>query len=148
MAENGSVKTAGKLVPLRPGMFRMPGAVGDPVHLLAVRCRSCGETFFPKRVFCANCSGGDMEEVELPDRGEIQTFTIVRQQLPGSAMEPPYAIVRVALQGGLSVQTVIPACESLRIGAPVEFIAGRIMQDEAGDTVVSFIARPLAGTPG
>ncbi len=147
MAENGPVTTAGKLVPLRPGMFQMPRAVGDPVHLLAVRCRTCGETFFPKRVFCANCSGGDMEEVELADRGEVETFTIVRQQLPGSAMEPPYAIVRVALQGGVSVQTVIPGCESLSIGAPVQFVAGRIMDDDAGDTVVSFIARPLAGTP-
>lgn len=135
---------AGSLKPLRPGMFNLPDRVDAPVHLLGGRCRNCGEAFFPKRVFCASCSSGDMENVELSDGGLIETFTVVRQQPPGSAMVPPYAIVRVRLDGGPSVQTVMANCdpEQVRIGDRVQLVAHRVMEDEAGATVVSFMAQP------
>ena len=96
------------MVPLREGMFRMPDRLDAPACLLGDRCRKCGESFFPKRVFCAACSSGDMEDVEFASTGEIDTFTIVRQQPPNSVMVPPYAIVRVKLDDGPGVQTVVP----------------------------------------
>jgi uncharacterized OB-fold protein len=128
-------------------MFRMPEELDTPVHLLGARCGACGETFFPRRTFCANCSSDQMNEVELPSHGIISTYTIVRQQLPGSAMVPPYPIVRVALEGGTSLQTVMVDCdpEKVRIGDPVAIVVHRIKDDEAGNTVVSFVARPADG---
>ena len=133
------------LVPLRPGMFDVPDRVGAPVHLLGSRCRQCGEPFFPKRVYCAGCTSGDMADVEFADSGEIDTFTIVRQQPPNSVMVPPYAIVRVRLDGGPSIQTVMATDDiaSAGIGQRVRLAARRLMEDEAGRTVVSFMARPV-----
>lgn len=139
------------LVPLREGMFKTPSALGEPARLLANRCRACGETFFPKRAFCAACTGGDMEDVVLGSTGTVQTFTIVRQQLPGSAMVPPYAIVNVAVDRGPTVQTVTPGdrLEGLSIGGRVELVIEKILDDEAGNAVVSFIARPIpSARPG
>jgi len=136
---------AATLKPLRPGMFNLPGRVDAPVHLLGARCRACGEPFFPKRTYCAACTSGDMEDVEFADAGVIETFTIVRQQLPGSAMVPPYAIVRVKLDNhGPGVQTVAANCdpEKIRIGDRVQLVAHRVMDDAAGATVVSFMAQP------
>ncbi|MBA4181686.1 MAG: hypothetical protein C0506_13940 [Anaerolinea sp.] len=137
---------AAALVPLRPGMFTVPDRIEAPVHLLGSRCRQCGEPFFPKRVYCAACTSGDMADVEFADSGEIDTFTIVRQQPPNSVMVPPYAIVRVRLDDGPSIQTVMATDDiaSARIGQRVQLAARRLMEDEAGNTVVSFMARPVA----
>lgn len=135
-----------RLTLLQPGSFRMPERLDVPIHLLGARCRSCGEAYFPKRVYCANCSSDQLEEFELPDHGIVSTFTIVRQQLPGSAMTPPYAIVRVAMAGGLTVQTVMVDCdpERVRIGDRVEMIA-HLLREEGGELLVSYLARPVAG---
>lgn len=139
-----TTSTPTRLVPLREGMFRMPPALGDPVHLLANRCQDCGETFFPKRSFCAACSSPNMAPVEMPAEGTVHSFTIVRQQLPGSAMTPPYAIVNVAFKGFPTVQTVVPgdSLDGLATGATVDLVLGSVMENEAGDTIVSFVARP------
>ena len=133
------------LVPLRDGMFRMPGRLDSPAGLLGDRCRNCGEAFFPRRVFCAACSSGEMQDDEFSSTGTIETFTVVHQQPPNSVMEPPYAIVRVRLDGGPSVQTVVPTedIEGVCIGGRAALLVRRLKEDEAGNTVVSFMARPI-----
>ena len=132
------------LVPLRAGMFEVPAHLDDPVRLLGNRCRACGQPFIPKRHYCAACTAGNLEDVAFSDVGEVETFTIVRQQLPGSAMVPPYAIVRVRLDDGPSVQTVAVGDGSdIRIGSRVRMVAHRIKDDEAGNTIVSFMAQPI-----
>ncbi len=138
--------TLPRLVPLREGMFHMPARLDAPVGLLGGRCRSCGEPFFPRRVFCAACSSGDMEDVEFASTGTIDTFTIVRQQPPNSVMVPPYAIVRVKLDDGPGVQTVVPGDEldGVRIGARAQIVVRRLKEDEAGNTIVSYMARPIS----
>jgi uncharacterized OB-fold protein len=141
---------AAALKPLRAGMFKVPDRVDAPVHLLGSRCRQCGEPFFPKRVYCAACTSGDMADEEFADSGEIDTFTIVRQQPPNSVMVPPYAIVRVRLDGGPSIQTVMATddVDAARIGAGVRLAARRLEEDEAGNTLISFMARPVVKVVG
>lgn len=138
------------LKPLRDGMFKVPDRVDASVGLLGVRCRNCGEQFFPRRVYCAACSSGEMEQVEFASTGEIDTFTIVRQQPPNSVMVPPYAIVRVRLDGGPTIQTVMATddVDAARIGARVRLAARRLKEDEAGSTIISFMARPVSKTDG
>lgn len=136
--------SAANLKPLRPGMFNLPGSLDAPVQLLGNRCRACGQPFFPKRHYCAACTSGDLEDTEFSDSGKIETFTVVRQQPPGAAITPPYAIVRVKLDNGPTVQTIAANCdpEKLKIDDRVRLIAHRVMEDEAGATVVSFMAQP------
>lgn len=136
---------AAKLKPLRPGMFNLPAQADMPVRLLGNRCRACGEPFFPKRHYCAACTSGDLEDTGFSETGKIDTFTVVRQQPPGGAITPPYAIVRVKLDDGPTVQTIATNCdpEKLKIGDRVQLIAHRVMDDEAGATVVSFMAQPV-----
>ena len=135
---------AEKLIPLREGMFKMPDHVDGPAALTGSRCRNCGEPFFPARVYCAACTSGDMEATVFSESGVVETFTIVRQQPPNSVMVPPYAIVRVRLDGGPSIQTVMATDDvaAAQIGARVRLAARRLNEDEAGNTVVSFMARP------
>ncbi|MEP7216611.1 MAG: OB-fold domain-containing protein [Anaerolineaceae bacterium] len=133
-----------KLTPLREGMFRMPDRLDGPAALLGAVCRNCGEPFFPRRVYCAACTSGEMEDVAFSDNGVVETFTIVRQQPPNSVMTPPYAIVRVHLDGGPTIQTVMATddIDSAFIGARVRLAIRRLKENEAGETVVSFMARP------
>jgi uncharacterized OB-fold protein len=137
---------ATRMVALREGMFRMPDRLDAPAGLLGDRCRKCGESFFPRRVFCAACSSGDMEDVEFASTGEIDTFTVVRQQPPNSVMVPPYAIVRVKLDDGPGIQTVVGGDDlaGVRIGARAQLLVRRLKEDDAGNTVVSFMARPIS----
>ena len=144
MTSSADSPVAATLKPLRAGMFKVPDRLDAPVRLLGGRCRNCGEPFFPQRVYCAACTSGDMADVEFADSGEIETYTIVRQQPPNSVMVPPYAIVRVRLDGGPSVQTVMATddVDAAHIGARVQLAARRLMEDEAGTTIISFMARP------
>lgn len=141
---NASAASTTTLKPLRPGMFVLPDRLDAPARLLGGRCRACGEMFFPKRAYCAGCTSGDQEDIEFGDAGVIETFTVVHQQLPGSAMVPPYAIVRVKLDDGPNVQTVAANCDpaTIRIGDRVELIVHKVMDDAAGNTIVSFMAQP------
>ncbi|HJP41824.1 MAG TPA: OB-fold domain-containing protein [Dehalococcoidia bacterium] len=136
--------TTEQLIPLREGMFDLPAKLGEPARLLGARCRECGQPFFPRRTFCAACTAGDLAPVTFASDGEVETYTIVRQQLPGSAMVPPYAIVRVRLDDGPSVQTVASGDpEAIVIGGRVRLIVERVKEDESGAMVVSFMATPV-----
>jgi uncharacterized OB-fold protein len=133
-----------RLVPIKEGIFNVPARIDATAELLGARCRECSQTFFPRRVHCAACTGSEMEQVEFAGHGTIDTFTIVRQQPPNSVMEPPYAIVRVALDGGPTIETVMATddIETARIGARVRLAIRQLKKDETGDLIVSFMARP------
>ncbi len=133
-----------KQLPLRAGMFRMPEAAGEPPRLLGTRCADCGELFAAKRAYCANCSGPRMEEVLLSTTGVVRTFTIVRQQPPGSLMVPPYVIASVRLDDGVNVQSLLADIdpEQVRIDMPVEIVLKAVKQDEAGNDLVATFFRP------
>lgn len=141
-----SIKSKLRMIPLREGMFQMPDQLDSPAVLFGSHCQNCGEVFFPRRVYCAACSSKDMEDIELASTGEVETFTIVRQQPPNAAMVPPYAIVRVSVDNGPHVQTVVPGDDlnGVRIGARVQLLIRRLKEDDAGNTVVSFMARPVS----
>lgn len=136
------------VVPLRGEMFHAPPRVGERARLRGSRCRDCAETFFPHRRYCAACTSGAMDEIELRSSGEVATFTIVHQQLPGSAMVPPYAIVNVRLDEGPTVQTVLrERFEALSIGSRVDLVIEPVL-DEDGRTYVSFVASLADGQKG
>ncbi|MFG1707570.1 Zn-ribbon domain-containing OB-fold protein [Nonomuraea sp. M3C6] len=51
---------------------------GDGACLLGTRCTACGTVCFPPRQgFCPNpaCEGSEMEEVRLPRRGRVWSYT-------------------------------------------------------------------------
>src|SRR4051812_35200694 len=60
----------------------------DPPRLAGSRCRSCSTVVFPAAGSCPNCSGSDIEQVALPDKGTIWTWTVQGFQ-PKPPYEPP-----------------------------------------------------------
>ena len=69
-------------------------------RLLGLKCQSCGAiTVLPKMV-CRQCTGPDMEIIELKGTGKIRTFTTVYVASEGREDEIPYTIVMVELDEG------------------------------------------------
>jgi uncharacterized OB-fold protein len=57
--------------------------LGDRAHLTAQECESCGARYFDRRNACAGCSATQFKSVDLPNEGELRTFTIVAHAAPG-----------------------------------------------------------------
>ena len=71
-------------------------------RLIGFECQACGWVSFPEeKQTCKRCGDApaEMEEVQLQERGEIQTF-VVQQYLPDDIETPqPVAIVDLPQEG-------------------------------------------------
>lgn len=136
-------------VPIDDGLFTWPS---EAPRLLGSRCAGCGETTFPVASACSSCAGTDMETVELEPRGTLWSWTI--QGFPPKS--PPYAKVEtpatfepygvgyVELPGQVKVESRLTVADpdQLQIGMPMELTIVPFMENEAGDTVVTFAFAP------
>ncbi|ELZ12882.1 hypothetical protein C478_08153 [Natrinema thermotolerans DSM 11552] len=50
-----------------------------------------GHTALPPRRVCPDCGATDLEELALPDTGEIRTFTVTHVPTPAFEEDAPYA---------------------------------------------------------
>jgi len=71
-------------------------------RLEAGKCTKCGKVFFPARLVCDECKSRDFEMVNLPEEGEIMTYTVIRTPPSGFDDEAPYAICRTGEPGSRS----------------------------------------------
>lgn len=131
-------------IPLKEGLFRLPSSEREG-YLIGSKCRTCGETFFPKRLFCAKCTGSGMDEVALSRRGKLESFTISRGVPPGSVMKAPYGLAQIRLPEGILVTTVLAYCdlETLDIGMNMELVFEKIEEDGEGNEVMAFKFKPV-----
>ena len=92
--------------------------------LRAVRCRRCGEVIYPPKKACPFCGSRDLEEVTLPRRGRIVTYTTINVPIRGF---PKPTVIAIADLGGAKVMAqVIEGAEDLVEGAEVEVILGKV----------------------
>ena len=145
MSESKGSQLDKRQVPLREGLFQLPSSPGEKGFLIGSKCRSCGEVFFPRRFYCANCTSADMEETPLSTRGRLETFTISRGVPPGSIMQAPYGIGQIRLPEGALVTTVFADCdlEKLDIGMDMELVIEKVKEDEEGNDVMAFKFKPV-----
>jgi len=68
--------------------------------LLGLKCKECGAITVPPRITCNQCTGTDLEVIELSGQGKIQTFTTVFVAPEGRESECPYVIVMTELDEG------------------------------------------------
>ncbi len=113
--------------------FRPEGFSFDGLNALAgARCLSCGETFFPARPACLNCSGTRMEPVALSTRGKIYAYTVIHRAPAG--FEAPYGCGWVLTDDGVKLWSMFKgSIEKLRVGLEVEMVFDRL-----GDRTVYF----------
>ena len=127
-------------VPVAPGLFRESD---DGPRLVASRCVRCSPAVvtFPTQPDCPRCAGDEMEELLLPRRGTLWTFT-TQEFIPKS---PPYAIVEtpdtfrpygvgyVEFEGLVKVEGRLTEADpgKLQIGMPMEVVVVPFGDDRA-----------------
>src|SRR5262245_14907590 len=89
-------------------------------HLRAHECASCKARYFDRRNACANCSGTQFANVDVPATGVLATFTIVSFAPPG--VDAPF-VAAIVDCGGTSVRgkllNVTPTPDNVRLGMPL-----------------------------
>ena len=68
--------------------------------LLGLKCQDCGFITVPPKMVCRQCTGLNLEIMELKVSGKIQTYTTVNVASEGREDECPYTIVMVELDEG------------------------------------------------
>ena len=68
--------------------------------LMGLKCKACGTITCPPQMSCRNCTGFDLEVVELTGKGKITTYTTIYVAPEGRENEAPYIIVLVELEEG------------------------------------------------
>ena len=61
-------------------------------RILGQRCPSCRKVYVPPRGSCPRCAVATAEEVQLPDKGTVTTFAIVR--VPSENISVPLPLDR------------------------------------------------------
>ncbi|MCG3170221.1 MAG: hypothetical protein CALGDGBN_01760 [Pseudomonadales bacterium] len=68
-------------------------------RIVGQRCPGCSSVYVPPRGSCSRCGIATEEEVEVSDRGVIESFTIVHIPLPGNPVKPPFIAANILLDG-------------------------------------------------
>ncbi|BCH29789.1 hypothetical protein MesoLjLc_17190 [Mesorhizobium sp. L-8-10] len=134
--------TADEIVPdLQPGLYRL---IDGKPRLVGNRCTACGRIHFPRHAWCAQCCGGDLEDIDLAERGRIGAFSWVDRQPPDAFVQAPYMQAEVEFPDGVSAFSVIEASPGeLKTGMPAEVVL-RTYETSQGCRQ-TFVFRPVKG---
>jgi hypothetical protein len=118
-------------------------------RLQGQRHRTTGEVRFPPRPATLNEDAADWELCDLSGKGELYSFTVVRQAPTGLERSIPYGIGMVRLEEGPLVTAQLTDCgeADLSIGQPMEMVTRRIKDTgEDGALMYAYKFRPVLGS--
>lgn len=81
--------------------------------------------YIPPRGSCPATGQPTEEEVELSDKGTVQSFTIVNIPIPGNPIEPPFVVANIVADGaGISFIHLMSECDNadVHIGQRVQAV--------------------------
>ena len=100
-------------------------------RLIGEKCTSCGATFFPRNAVCLGCGSKDLEECKLAEKGNVVTWTTIRNPPEGYEKYAPYVVALVELDDGVRVLSQIVDVEpdDVETGMRVEAAFRRVKED-------------------
>ncbi|NJN18232.1 MAG: Zn-ribbon domain-containing OB-fold protein [Oscillochloris sp.] len=119
---------------------------GPRYRLEGQRHRESGEIRFPPRPPALGETNDTWETVTLRGRGEIYSFSVLRQVPDGYEDQAPYPVALVRLDEGPLVTAQLTDCveSDLEIGMPVEMVTRRLVDTgEDGVLVYGYKFRPI-----
>ena len=113
-------------------------------------CPHCQGKIFPPRDVCPYCGGEAKQQYAFSGKGEVYSYTILRDAPAGYEDTTPYTVALVKLQEGpvITAQLTDLGDQPVQIGMPVEMVTRKIREDgdEHGMLVYGYKFRPvLAG---
>jgi uncharacterized OB-fold protein len=106
---------------LREQRYRLVGNV----------CCKCGTKHFPPRQVCTECRGTEFEPYEFSGKGELYSFTTLRQGPTGFEEYTPYSVGMIKLDEGPMVEAMLADLDAdeLKIGMRMEMVTRRIREE-------------------
>ncbi len=100
-------------------------------NLTGTKCENCGRIYHPPRNICPECRRkSSITEVDLGDRGELLTYSIVHDAPESFKLQRPYVIGLIKLESGVVVTSQISCKPSeLRIGMKVKAVFRKYGED-------------------
>jgi uncharacterized protein len=121
--------------------------LSEQPYLIAHECTACGSRFFDRRNACAACgSQTGFADVELPNEGTLETFTIVSVAAPGVPV--PYVAGVIDLAGTTvraNIVNVAPEPDRLHLGMKVRLTTFALGPDREGVDAIAFGFEPAEG---
>jgi uncharacterized OB-fold protein len=108
-------------------------------------CPGCQHKIFPPRDICPECGQEARTTYQFSGRGEVYSFTTVRNAPSGFEEGAPYTVALVKLDEGpmLTAQLTDLGEKPVEIGMPVEMVTRRLRSDgERGILVYGYKFRP------
>ena len=143
-------------VPVADGLFTWPD---ESPQLIGSHFPESGVVTFPRQSSCPRTSSTVVEDVLLPRRGRLWSWTVqgfLPKSPPYAGRETPqtfvpYGVGYVELEsgdGGVIVESRLTENDPdrLRIGMPVELVIVPFTTDDEGREVVTFAFAPVADT--
>lgn len=98
--------------------------------LLASRCTTCGQIYFPPMITCTECGGESIEVIPLSRRGKLYTYTI--SYMDAMHAKAPYAMGYVEMPEGVRLLTLLEDWQgkALKVGMDVELILGILWTED------------------
>lgn len=121
-------------------------------NLIGVRCKICGEMFFPPRMVCPECrrkSIGNMEKIKFKGEGEVYSYSVIHDSPPQFEMIKPYVVAIVRLDEGLMVtgQVIDLEPSEVEIGMRVRSTL-RKLGEEGPDGIIHYGFKFVPQRPG
>ena len=110
-------------------------------YFWGVVCKSCGAKYLGSRTACGKCgSTGPFEETRFSDEGEIYSFAVVHQTVPG--LEAPYVAAIVDLDDGVSVRANVYGLDISNpgpawFGKRVKLFTEKVRVDREGNDIIA-----------
>lgn len=67
--------------------------------LTGARCKKCGKVFLPPRIYCENCFEEIEEFVKLGSEGEIESWTLVKNDSYGNSLKEAVIVGVIKITG-------------------------------------------------
>lgn len=118
--------------------------LGEPPHLVAQVCSSCGALFFGRRNACAACFNAEFSVVPVATAGTVETFTVVAQAAPGVSV--PFVAAVVDCDGTpvrANLINVEPDPQHVTTGMKVRLATYSLGLDDDGVEAIGFAFEPM-----
>lgn len=103
------------------GVGKFLTALRDDQVIWGRRCSGCERVVVPAADHCESCAGSLDQWVEVGPTGEVSDVTVVRTAMPLTGLEPPFAVVRIRLDGAdTDLVHLCPDPDSITRGTRVE----------------------------
>ena len=94
-------------------------------RILGAKCKRCGNTFLPPRLYCQRCFEKVIEWINIGTKGIVHTFSVAHVDIKGATLKEPIIYALIAFkgaEGGIVHKLGEMKPHEARIGMPVEAV--------------------------